>query len=292
MSRTRHALRVLRERWRLPVDREDPASLDPQIVEALAPLVDDFCSAWFRLEVRGQDRVPNGPALLVGNHNSGTTFLEALGVGARWYRQRGLDEPWHGLAHDSVVDMPVVGRLLCKVGAVRAGHETASRAFGEGRKVVVFPGGNREAFRSWTKRHRVDFFGRKGFIKLALRHQVPIVPMVFIGGQDGFVVLSEGKRLARLIRADKIIRSEAWPVTLQLPFGLVVGPAPHLPLPVKCVTEFLEPVPVDVYGLEAEHDPEVLEHLYAQVVDRMQTALDRLAVERRERGVFQGLFPR
>lgn len=292
MGRTRDALRTLRRRWREPVDPDDPASLDPELVEALAPVVDAACRAWFRLEVRGTERVPEGPALMVGNHNSGTSFVEAMGVGARWYVERGTDEPWFGLAHDAIVDLPVLGRFMSKVGAVRAGHRSAALAFTGGRKVVVFPGGNREAFRKWSKRHTVEFYGRTGFLRLAIRHQVPIVPMVFIGGQDGFVILSEGRRLARLLRADKTIRSDVWPIFLGLPWGVGVGPLFHLPLPVKCVTEFLDPIPTDHLQPDQADDPEVLQALYEQVTHAMQAALDRLAEERAQGGIFEGLGSR
>ena len=44
---------------------------------------------------------------------------------------------------------------------------------------------------------RVDFDGRKGFVRLALDHDVPIVPVVAIGGQETALFLSRGERLAQ-----------------------------------------------------------------------------------------------
>ncbi len=254
----------------------DEDRFDPDLARRLAPWVDRACRVWFRLSVEGLSHVPSGPALLVGNHNSGVTFVEALGVGARWLRVRGVEDPWHGLAHDAIIDLPVLGPLLQRVGAVRAGHETAGAAFAKGRKVVVFPGGNAEAFRPWADRRSIRFQGRTGFVRLALRHQVPIVPMVNHGGHSGFVVLRDGRRLARALRADRWLRSDTWPLFVGLPWGVALGPVFHLPLPVRCVTRFLPPIPLR-HGPEAADDERIVRAIADEVVDAMQRALDALA---------------
>jgi 1-acyl-sn-glycerol-3-phosphate acyltransferase len=262
-----------------PVDVEDPTSVDPELLELLAPWVDRAARAWYRLDVRGLEHVPDGPALLVGNHNSGTTFLEAIGTGARWIRERGASDPWVGLAHDQIVGLPVLGKVLTRIGAVRAGHAPAAAAFAHGRKVAVFPGGNREAYRRYADRHRIVFSGRTGWVRLALRHQVPIVPMVYIGGQRGFFVLREGKRIARWTGARRLFRTDTWPLYLGLPWGVAFGPLFHLPLPVKCVTRFLPPYDPGLPP-EAADDPEACRQVYDEVVGRMQQALSELAQER------------
>ncbi len=264
-----------------PADPTDPDAIDPALIAAAAPTVDRLCRLWFRLKVDGMEHIPAGGALLVGNHNSGTMFLEAIGTYARYYRQRGMDELLAGLGHDAVVDAPLVGKLLIRAGALRAGHDTAAAAFAAGRKVVVFPGGNREAFRPFSQRHRIDMAGRYGFIKLALRHRVPIVPVVFVGGQSGLVILSDGRRLARAIGADRWLRSDAWPLMLALPWGVALGPWPHLPLPVPCHTRFLPPLSIDEYTPEDADNPEIVERLHAEVVGRMQAEMNAMVAARR-----------
>ncbi len=254
----------------------EPDTFDPELARRLAPWVDRACRLWFRLEVQGLETIPAGPALLVGNHNSGVTFVEAIGVGARWLRERGVEDPWQGLTHDAVIDAPLLGSLLARVGAVRAGHDAAATAFARGRKVIVFPGGNAEAFRPWRDRNRIHFEGRTGWLKLALRHQVPVVPMVNHGGHSGFVVLRDGRRLAHAIGADQWLRSDTWPLFLGLPWGVALGPMFHLPLPVKCTTRFLPPVALG-HPPEAADDPAILQGLYDGIVAQMQAALDDLA---------------
>ncbi len=240
--------------------------------------MDRFCRVWYGLDVRGMHHIPAGPALLVGNHNAGSMFLEGLGTAARCYLDA-PDRPWHGLAHDAIIHLPAIGPVLYRMGALRASHQSADAAFARGRKVVVFPGGNREAYRPFSRRYRVEMGDRRGFVRLALRHRVPIVPMVFAGGHSTFVVLHDGQRLARAIHAHRWLRSDTWPLWLGLPFGVFLGPGMHIPFPVKCITSILPPIRTDTYGDPA--DPETVERLFHTVQDAMQRELDRLAAERR-----------
>ena len=274
-------IRSLVRAMRHPADPSDPSSVRPELIEATIPTIDRLSRLWYRLQVDGLENVPAGGALLVGNHNSGTMFLEAIGTYARYYLERGTDELLAGLSHDAVVDAPLVGPLLVRVGALRANHQTAAAAFAAGRKVVVFPGGNREAFRPWHRRHEIDMDGRYGFVRLALRHGVPIVPVVFVGGQSSLIVLSDGKRLAQALGADRWLRSDTWPLMLALPWGVALGPLPHIPLPVRCHSRFLAPISLDAYTAQDADDPAVVRAIHAEVVERMQAAMDALVAERR-----------
>lgn len=262
--------------------RSDVDAVDPDLVRRLAGPIDRLCRVWYGLEVQGLERLPEGPALLVGNHNSGSAFVEALGFGARARLEASPDEPlWAGLAHDAILALPVVGELLHRTGAVSAGHDTAKAAFARGRKVVVFPGGNREAYRPFRDRYRVQMGDRRGFVRLALETRVPIVPVAFVGGHSGFVVLADGQRLARRIRADRWLRSDTWPLWVGLPFGVFLGPGVHVPLPVKCYVEVLDPVPTAPW--EGRTDPEAVETVFTEVTGAIQSAVDALAARRRRR---------
>lgn len=269
-------------RWLHPLmrrytDVEDPESVDPRLVQWAAPAIDAFCRAWFRLSVRGLENLPDGPALVVGNHNSGITFVEGLGFGAAARLHATSDPPWHGLGHDAIVTLPLLGPLLVRLGAIRASHEGAARAFGLGRKVMVFPGGSLEAWRPWRQRNRVVFEGRKGWARLALRHGVPVVPVVFHGGQSGFFVLSDGRRLAERLGLKRRLRIDAWPLWLGLPWGIAFGPWFHIPLPVRCTNVVLPPIGPFGSGAEAADDEALVQRLYDEVEAAMQEALTRLA---------------
>ena len=263
--------------------RMDPDTVqppDPTLMRlaaaALAPL-----KRYFRVEVEGLENMPAGKALVVGNHNAGITFLEPMFLGAAWFKETGGRDDLYYLAHDAMVALPIVGNLLMKLGSIRASHETAGRAFEQGRKVVVFPGGNYEAFRPFSQRYQVDFGGKKGFLKLAIRHQVPIVPLLSIGGHETFFVLHRGQWLAKALGVRKHLRSEAFPIFLGLPWGVGIGPIFHLPLPAKCLVELGEPIPLTGYRPEDADDPARLQALYDQVQGAVQAMMDRRAAERK-----------
>jgi len=274
------ALRTLSRLVTDPLDPDHIHDLDTELVELCLPAF-DLLQRYFRAEVHGIDRIPDGPALLVGNHNAGITFTDPFFLGTAWYRHAGPEDPLHYLAHDAMVRIPALGNFLMRGGAIRASHHTAEAAFTAGRKVVVFPGGNYEAFRPFRERHRVDFGGRTGFVRLALRNRVPIVPVLHFGGHETFVVLRRGKRLAKLLGVKKYLRSDAFPLFLGLPWGIGVGPVFHLPLPAKVQVVVGEPIPLDDHGPEAADDRETLCAIRDQVQDRLQQMMDRRAVERR-----------
>ena len=139
-------------------------------------------------------------------------------------------------------------------------------------------GGDHEVHLPSWESARVDFDGRKGWVRLALEHDVPIVPLVAIGGQETALFLTRGEGLARFLRLDRTLRLKVLPVSLALPWGLNVGDvAGHLPLPAKITIEALPPIDLrEQFG----PDPDV-DEVYDHVVGLMQAALDALAGERR-----------
>ena len=105
---------------------------------------------------------------------------------------------------------------------------------------------------------------------------MPIVPTVSIGGQETQLFLTRGNWLARKLGLTKA-RMDILPLSFGFPFGLSVILPPNLPLPAKIVTEVLEPI--DVTAL-LRRRPDI-DEVDAYVRSVMQTALDRLASQRR-----------
>ena len=255
----------------------DPDSVDnhDQRIAAVAIPAMEIIKRYFRAEVHGLENIPSGKAILVGNHNAGITFLEPILLGQAWHKKNGGPDDLRFLVHDAMVAMPVLGNLLMKCGAVRASRKVVGCAFEAGRKIMVFPGGNYEAYRPWTDRHRIVFGGHKGFVKMALRYGTPLVPVLNLGGHNTFFVLWRGERIARLTGAKKYLRSESFPLFLGLPWGLGVGPNFHFPLPAKMDIEVGQPIPVDGYSPEVAEDEEVVDMFYRRVVDTLQDMMDR-----------------
>ena len=144
--------------------------------------------------------------------------------------------------------------------------------------LLVYPGGDYEVHRPSWERNKVDFGGRKGFIRLALNHDVPIVPIVSIGGQETALFLSRGEGLAKALMLDRFFRLKVLPISIALPWGLNIGDMlGHIPLPAKITIEALPPINLrEEFG----DDPDV-DEVYDHVIRLMQETLDALAAERR-----------
>jgi 1-acyl-sn-glycerol-3-phosphate acyltransferase len=251
---------------------------DPDYIRERLPGIWLLASLYFRGDVRGLGNIPeDGPVLLVGNHSGGNLTPDTGVFTLAFNAYFGVERPFYQLAHNLVLSMPGLS-FLRKFGTVAASPENAQRALDEGAALLVYPGGDYEVHRPVWERNKVDFGGRKGFIRLALEHDVPIVPVVAIGGQETSLFLSRGELLAKLLLLDRLFRLKVVPISIAVPWGLNVGDMlGHVPLPAKIVVEALPPIHLrDEFG-----DKPDLEEVYTEVVARMQAALDALAAERR-----------
>ena len=257
---------------------QEPAQqFDPDFMRRLVAKMEIFTS-YFGAEVRGMDRVPKSPVLLIGNHSGGIITPDTSAVYAAWYRARGFDDPLMGLAFDGIYGVPGWRELMRKIGQMPASMDNAEAALGQGHSVLLYPGGAYEVFRPWKDRNRIAFKGRKGFIRLALRAGVPVVPVVGHGGHETTIVLTRGERLAKLLGLDKV-RMDGAPILFQIPWGISTPATPGLPLPAKITVQVCEPLDWSRFGPEAADDPEVLEQCYQETISIMQTTLDTLAIE-------------
>jgi 1-acyl-sn-glycerol-3-phosphate acyltransferase len=251
---------------------------DPDYIRESLPRLWLLASLYFRAEVRGLGNVPEeGPVLLVGNHSGGNLTPDTGVFTLAFSTYFGVERAFYQLAHNLVLSMPGLS-FLRKYGTVAASHDNARKALQAGAAVLVYPGGDYEVHRPSWEGGRVDFGGRKGFLRLALEESVPIVPVVSIGGQETALFLSRGERLAKLLALDRLFRLKVLPISLGLPWGINVGDMlGHVPLPAKITVEALPAIDLKrEFGADPDID-EVYDHL-ARV---MQETLDALAAERR-----------
>jgi 1-acyl-sn-glycerol-3-phosphate acyltransferase len=273
--------RALREVAGLITSRIPQADLDERdsdFIREHLPALWLLASVWFRGEVRGLGNIPDdGPVLLVGNHSGGNLTPDTTVFTVAFSSYFGAERAFYQLAHNLVLTMPGLAWLR-KFGTVAASPSNARKALESGAALLVYPGGDYEVHRPSWERHRIDFNRRKGFLRLALEHEVPIVPVVSIGGQETALFLSRGERLARLLALDRMFRLKVLPISIALPWGLNVGDMlGHIPLPAKITVETLPPI-----DLRAEFGPDPdLDEVYDHLLRVMQDALDALAAERR-----------
>jgi 1-acyl-sn-glycerol-3-phosphate acyltransferase len=263
------------DRW---IPRADLDERDPDYIRERLPLMWLLASIWFRGEVRGLGNVPDrGPVLLVGNHSGGNMTPDTILFTLAFSTFFGVERRFYQLAHNLVLAMPWLAPLR-KFGTVAASPLNASEALDSGAALLVYPGGDYEVHRPSWLRNRVDFGGRKGFIRLALEKDVPIVPVVSVGGQETALFLTRGEGLARMLWLDRLFRLKVLPISLALPWGLNIGDmAGHIPLPAKLTIETLPAI-----DLRREFGPEPdIDDVYDHLIRLMQETLDALASERR-----------
>jgi 1-acyl-sn-glycerol-3-phosphate acyltransferase len=253
----------------------DPDAYDPDAVQRALDKIGWLFGppeAWFPTQVSGFENVPDEPCLIVANHSGGTVIPDAWGFVASWYRHFGTRRPLTVLGHDMVFALEATGRPLSKLGVVRADPAIARQMLQQ-RDVFVMPGGDLETWRPWKDRYRVCFNGRSGYARLAAEVGAPVLPVAHAGAHDTLVVLTDGRAIARKLGFQKLFRASIFPVHLSFPWGLGVGPWPHLPPPTTL--RYRLGAPCRPQGRE----PAAVAALDAEVQAAIQADLDRLRAE-------------
>ncbi len=200
-------------------------------------LYEPFYSRWFRVEWEGLDRIPvEGGALLVANHagaipSDAPVIMHGI--------EKELGRPVYGLADAFFRTVPVVGTLWARSGGVSARPANAYRLLREQRQLaLVFPEGTKGTSKSYADRYQLRRFGRGGFVEIAMRAGVPIVPIAVIGSEEAMPIVFRLPTVARALRVPY------FPVTANL---LTMGPiGAVLPFPSKFRLRVLPPVRFDV----------------------------------------------
>jgi 1-acyl-sn-glycerol-3-phosphate acyltransferase len=251
---------------------------DPAYIERTLPALRMTSELYFRADVRGLEHIPpEGPVLLVGNHSGGTWIADTFILAQHFYDRFGPQRRFHQLAHDLLFRIPGLRILAERYGTVPASPANMARALRRNAALLVYPGGDHETFRPSWETDRVDFAHRTGFIELALKHDVPIVPVTSIGGQETALFLGQGRRLARALKLDKRFRLKVLPAALGPPFGVTIMDLPaRFPLPAKISIRVGKPIDLRArLGHEADPDEG-----YKLVTSTMQRTLTRLSNDR------------
>jgi 1-acyl-sn-glycerol-3-phosphate acyltransferase len=282
------ALRVLRDALATAPSPYDPDRLDarsPALIADVLPLARLANERYVKLCVEGLEHVGSDPVLYVGNHNGGIAGPDLpCTLGTLW-DALGPSAPVYAMAHDFAMrQVPPFGAVIQRFGAMRAAPENALRVLRSGGRVLVYPGGDLDAYRHTSRRDEIVLGARTGFVRVAQAAGVRIVPVVAHGAHRSAYIFSEGEAIARLLDLKRWARLERFPLALALPWGLTLGPwLPYFPLPFPIQLRFLPPV-----DAPADEDPE---RIREEVRARMQAALDDLASRSQTRGQWEQTTP-
>jgi 1-acyl-sn-glycerol-3-phosphate acyltransferase len=272
-----------------PADTLTGWSLDdrnPKIIEKLMPFFGWVYRDYFRVQTDGWEQIPKtGKVLLIGSHNGGLAAPDTVMMTYDWFRQFGTERLAYALMEPKIWQfLPGLARLATQVGTIQPHPDLARAALRRDAAVLIYPGGAKDVFRPYSLRHKIYFHGHKGFIKLALQEEVPIIPFISHGAHSTLIVLAD--IYPQLQRLHQLGMPWLWgidlgvfPIYLGLPWGIGVGPLPNIPLPIALHTRVCPAIVFDRYGEEAARDREYVDHCYHRVCQQMQQELDRLVRE-------------
>ena len=244
----------------------DPFGRDAAFVERTAPLLDALLDRVFRLTVEGETHLPKqGPALLVANH-AGAFPWDALVLSRLIPRATEGARRVRPLLEDAVMTTPFLGTFMRRVGCARASQQNALRLLDDGELVAAFPEGLLGLAKLYRHRHQLVRFGRGGFVRLALKAQVPIVPIAVSGAEDTAPLLA---------KIEWIFRGTAVSYLPVTPLFPLLGPLGVLPLPARWAVSILPPIdPRD--HVDDIDDTSQVSSVAADIRGRIQTALETL----------------
>jgi 1-acyl-sn-glycerol-3-phosphate acyltransferase len=260
---------------------------DRNFIQSLMPFWEFLYRYYFRVQTSGWEHIPaNEKVLFVGSHSGGMASPDMHMMMYDWFAHFGVERPIYGLMHPKAWQIsPQLTELAAKAGAIIAHPRMAAAALRRDASLLVYPGGAQDLFRPHSMSHQIHFAGRQGFIKLALRENVPIIPLVSTGSHDTFFVITDLYPLLQQFHEWGMpwlmgIDPEVFPIYLGLPWGLSIGPLPNIPLPVAINTRVCKAIAFERYGAKAAMDRDYVNYCYDLVVSQMQQELDILVKEK------------
>jgi 1-acyl-sn-glycerol-3-phosphate acyltransferase len=236
-------------------------------------LYDPIYRRWFRAEWEGLEKIPpGGGALLVANHaaaipSDAPVIMHGI--------ETELHRPVYGLADHLFKTMPVVGTLWSRAGGVVAHPDNAYRLLREQQQLVlVFPEGSKGPAKTYAERYRLRRFGRGGFVEIAMRAGVPVVPIAVVGAEESMPIVWKSTTLS------KALGLPYFPVTANmLAFGPLFGGAVYFPAKFKL--RVLDPVHFDVPADQARYSRSRIMDASEAIRETIQAALFDMLKSRR-----------
>jgi len=191
-----------------------------------------------------------------------------------------LGRPVYGMADNLFRAMPVIGTLWSRAGGVPAHPDNAYRLLHDEQQLtLVFPEGTKATGKLARDRYQLRRFGRGGFVEIAMRAGVPIVPLAIVGNEEAMPIIFKSGRLAKLLSIPY------FPVTAnQFVFGPLLGLI--VPLPAKIKIRVLAPVYFDAAPNQERYNHSLVMDHSERIRSQMQDAIYDLL--RARRSVWRG----
>jgi 1-acyl-sn-glycerol-3-phosphate acyltransferase len=232
--------------------------------EIARTVYDPLYRYWFRAEWEGLEHIPRtGGALIVANHagaipSDAPVIMHGI--------ETELSRPVYGLAENLLRALPGVGTIWSRVGGVAAHPENAYRLLHDDKQLVlVFPEGTKGTGKLYRDRYKLHRFGRGGFVEIAMRSGVPVIPIAVVGAEESMPILWKSPQLAKLLGIPY------FPVTANM---LLFGPLGLLAyFPSKFKLRVLPPVHFDVEADQERYSRSRVMDASDKIREQIQDAL-------------------
>ncbi len=251
----------------------DDFGLDPRYLETWSFWFDFLRKIYWRVETEGLEHIPrSGSALVAANHRG---FMPFDGVVHRSAILEATGRHIRFLVIPSLFKFPFLSDFLIKQGGVVASQLNTARVFQRGELVGIFPEGISGAFRMYKGAYKLGNFARDAFAKMAIEHQVPVIPAAVVGHVEIFPILAR-------MNISPLTRLTGWPFIPVTP----TFPLLPLPLPTKWHIRYLEPISVSPLKRSDASNRRRVREFSNHVRNVLQSHIDEMLARRKH--VFYG----
>jgi len=234
----------------------DPFGLSKDSLKTVTRIASWLYRNYFRATAYGIENIPaTGRAILVANH-SGQLPFDGMVIGAATFLEPPEPRLVRSMVEYFVPTVPFASYLFSRWGQITGTPENCRRLLAAEEMVLVFPEGARGISKDFSRRYQLAEFG-KGFLRLALEMQAPIIPIAVIGAEEQAPAINV-KSIAKLLGIP------SFPVVPYPPF------VPVVPLPVKYRLYFGEAM---TFTGDPDDDDDVLDEQVKQVKNRIQSMI-------------------
>ena len=231
----------------------DPFGLHPSFIHLGLGITRFPYERYFRVQSHGAHHLPDeGAAILAANH-SGNLPFDGMMLWHDVLRQSQPPRVVRGIADHFVPALPFIGTIFARGGMVGGSRGNVRSLLEAGELLMIFPEGTPGIIKPFSKRYQLQKF-RVGHAELAIRYQVPIIPVGIIGAEEQLPSLFASRRLGKMFGIESV-PIPIVPFPLPVRYHIYYGEAIHFP-----------------YGSEAADNPEIV----SKAAQTVQDAVDQL----------------
>lgn len=153
---------------------------------------------YFRVEAFGLENIPKeGRVLIIPNH-SGQLPIDGIMVGYSLLTNPHAPRAAKAMVERFFPTMPFIGNWLGSIGSILGDPYNCKKLLEKEEAIIVFPEGARGSGKLFKDRYKLQQFGN-GFMRLAMKHQTPIIPVGIVGFEESIISLANIKPLANYL---------------------------------------------------------------------------------------------